>query len=146
MEESMNRTLIPTLFNDEAIAFRPVYAVLNELKSLAGQETRSALADVSVYEDEASFVVEAPVPGVKPEDIKVDLKEGVLYIQAERKEEKKEMKCHCKTTSRFSYSVALPQPVDEKGEIKAQTKEGILTVALPKTQAARPVKITVKHA
>lgn len=144
----MTKTMIPTLL-DETVAFRPVFTVFDELRNWAANPSRASCSNVSIFEDHKSLLIEAPVPGIKAEDIKVDLKEGVLYIQAEKREEKneekKEMKCHCKTSSRFAYSVLLPQPVDEAGDIKAQIKEGILTVTLPKVQEARPIKISVKN-
>lgn len=144
----MTKSLIPTLL-DESVAFRPVFTLFDELRNWTGNPVRATCSNVSIFEDSKCLLIEAPVPGVKAEDIKVDLKEGVLYIQAEKKEEKseerKEMKCHCKSSSRFAYSVLLPQPVDESGDIKAQIKDGILSVTLPKIQEARPIKISVKN-
>jgi HSP20 family protein len=131
----MTRTLIPSLLN---------HTIFDELQDLASFCGRGACADVGVFEDEDSILVEAPVPGLKPDEIRVNLKEGVLYIQGERKEEKKEGKAHRRWVAKYSYSVALPQPVDETGEIKAESRDGVLSVRLPKSRASKPVRIVVK--
>lgn len=136
----MTRAFIPSLFGDsERIVFRPF---LEDLKNWPAE--CSCKQEVGMYEDEEAIIVEAPLPGLKADEIKVDLKEGVLYIQGEKKEEKKEGKTHRKWSSKYSYSILLPQPVDESASIEAQTKDGVLTIRLPKSKAAKPVKITVK--
>ncbi len=136
----MTRALLPGLFENETFLFRPFF---NEIRNCATPCSRSECSEIGLYEDDDFVTVEAPVPGLKAEEIKVDLKEGVLYIQGEKKEEKKEGKIHQQWTSNYSYSILLPQPIDEKGKIEAETKDGILTIRLPKSRASKPIKISV---
>src|SRR2546423_15170289 len=77
--------------------------------------------DISIYEEKNNLVVEAPLPGLKSENIEVNLNNGVLWIKGDKKEETsdKDKKFYQKSQSTFSYRIALPEQVDEKQEPKA---------------------------
>lgn len=137
----MTRAFIPTMFQDEEITLRPFSSLLEEFKSCS---SKNGSYGVGIHEEEDAILVEAPLPGLKPDEIKVSLKEGILYIHGEKKEEKKEGKTHCRCNSKYAYSILLPQPVDETGEVSAETKDGILSLRLLKSKASRPLKIVVK--
>lgn len=101
---------------------------------------------LDVYEDKESFTVKAELPGMKKEDIEVSLHDGALTISGERKsEEKHEDSGVCRAErffGRFQRAVVLPAPV-AADKIRAQYKDGVLTVTLPKTEEAKPKKIDV---
>lgn len=99
--------------------------------------------DVGVYEDEAAMVIQAPLPGVKKENVKIALKDKVLTIQGTMEEEKRQ-KIHRKLSEQFEYQIGLPQFIDEQAAIEATLENGMLTVTLPKSRAAKPIQITVK--
>jgi HSP20 family protein len=101
---------------------------------------------LDVYEDSDNIVVKAELPGMKKEDIDVSLHDGALSISGERKrEEKYEGAETCREerfVGRFQRTITLPSPVDA-GKVKAQYKDGILSITLPKTEEAKPKHIEV---
>ncbi len=101
-------------------------------------------ADIS--ETEREFVVKAELPGVKRDDVHVSVAEGVITIKGERKYEKEDKNEKQHRTERFygsfERSFALPDNVDA-GAIKAESKDGVLTVRLPKTKVEKPKAIEV---
>lgn len=135
----MARAFIPTIFDTEELNLRPLSSLLEQWGSPFSRQS-----EVAIYEDDDAFYVDAPMPGVLPEEMKVSLKEGVLYISGEKKEKKESMKVHRRLSSKFFYQLSLPQPIDESGKVEAEAKNGILTVRLPKARAAKPLKIEVK--
>jgi len=101
---------------------------------------------LDVYEDKENFIVKAELPGMKKEDIDVSLHADSLSISGERKSETKEENAEvCRAErffGRFQRTVTLPAPV-AADRVKAQYKDGILTVTLPKTEEAKPKQIDV---
>jgi HSP20 family protein len=101
---------------------------------------------VDVFEDKDSLTVKAELPGMKKEDIEISLHDGCLNISGERKSESKHEGADLHRTERFfgrfQRTVSLPTPV-AVDKVKAQYKDGILTVSLPKTEEAKPKHIDV---
>jgi HSP20 family protein len=102
---------------------------------------------VDMYETDDVVVVEATVPGVKPEEIDVTVAANVLAIGGERKEEKKEERAFYihreRSYGRFHRSVTLPTEVDVD-KARAEFEHGILTLTLPKsaTTKSKSIKVT----
>ena len=91
---------------------------------------------VDVKEDDRSYTVRADIPGVKKEDIQVDVEGNMVSLRAEAKQEKEEKKGEKVIYSERSYgmvsrSFSLPAEVDSKGA-KAEYKDGVLNLTLPK--------------
>jgi HSP20 family protein len=101
---------------------------------------------LDVYEDKENFIVKAELPGMKKEDIDVSLHDGSLSISGERKSETKHEDAEVHRTERFfgrfQRTVTLPTSV-AADKVKAQYKDGVLTVTLPKTEEAKPKQIDV---
>ncbi len=101
---------------------------------------------LDVHEDKDSFVVRAELPGMKREEIDVSLHDGALSISGERQAVKKHEEAEVYRTERFFgkflRTVTLPAPVAAE-KVKAQYQNGVLTVTLPKTEAAKPKQIDV---
>ena len=101
---------------------------------------------LDVYEDKENFIVKAELPGMKNEDIDVSLHDGSLSISGERKSETKHEDAEVyraeRFFGRFQRTVTLPAPV-AADKVKAQYKDGVLTVTLPKTEEAKPKQIDV---
>ncbi|PYJ05767.1 MAG: heat-shock protein Hsp20 [Verrucomicrobia bacterium] len=101
---------------------------------------------LDVYEDKDNFVVKAELPGMKREEIEVSLQDGGLSISGERKSEEKYEEGEVYRAERFfgkfQRTVTLPTPV-AADKVKAQYKDGILTITLPKTEEAKPKQIDV---
>ena len=92
---------------------------------------------VNTREDDKAYHIEVDLPGVKKEDISVDISEGVLTISGERmfKQEIKD-KDYYKIESSFGKSersFRLPEDIDVEN-IKAESKDGVLEVELPKVK------------
>src|SRR6266404_3380272 len=104
---------------------------------------------IDLFEDKDNFILRAELPGMKKEDIELSLHDGSLSISGERKSEDKHQDAEIyraeRFFGRFQRTITLPAPVSAD-KIKAQYKDGILTVTLPKTEEAKPKHIEVKVA
>ena len=104
---------------------------------------------VDIQETDKEYTVKADLPDVKKEDVKVELMDGVLTIQGERKQEKEEKgkKFHRieRQYGQFVRRFALPNEVDA-AMIQAEFKDGVLNVRLPKSATAKPRSVEVKIA
>jgi HSP20 family protein len=104
---------------------------------------------VDIFEDGNDVVVKAEMPGMKKEDIEVNIADDVITISGEKKsEEKVEKKDYHRVERSFgSFTRTLHLPVETQSEnAKASFKDGILEVRIPKTEAAlqKTKKITVE--
>jgi HSP20 family protein len=101
---------------------------------------------IELIEQKDNVVVKAELPGMKKEDIEVTLHEGTLNIAGERKSEQKVEEGGVYRSERFfgrfQRGITLPAPV-AGDKVKAEYKDGILTVTLPKTEEAKPKQIDV---
>lgn len=93
---------------------------------------------VDIHEDNANTYVRAELPGVNRDDIKVEMVEGYLTIQATRKQSEGGRE----ESLAFSRSLSLPDGV-HGDQVKAAYENGVLTVTLPKREEARPRRVTV---
>lgn len=109
-----------------------------------GTEWRPA---ANITENDKEYTIRADLPEVKKDDIDVSVSNGVLSISGERKYEKtsENEKEHRRETfhGTFQRSFALPENVDVEA-IKADCKEGVLVVHLPKKAAKKPEAISIK--
>ena len=99
---------------------------------------------VDIEEQDGAYVVEAELPGVKREDVNIELVRNELSITGEVKEQKREgtLRRHMRRTGRFEYRVTLPDPVDAE-KIEARLDNGVLTVRVPKSERAERRKIEI---
>ncbi len=104
---------------------------------------------LDVSEDINQYAIEIDVPGVKKEDVKVTFDNGILTIQGERKSEteSKDKSYHRMERSygKFVRSINLGRDVDT-GHIKANYKEGVLAISVPKSERAKPKSIDIQVA
>lgn len=101
---------------------------------------------VDISEADDVVEVKAELPGMDPKDIDVSLDHGVLTIKGEKRFEDEEKKGDYHRIERsygsFARSFQLPHEVDEK-QIKAEYKDGVLSLRLPKAPSAKPKRITI---
>jgi len=113
-----------------------------------------AMADwapsVDISETDTAYLIKGEIPGVKKEDVKVTIEDGMLTIRGERKQEKEEKgkkfhRVECSYGS-FMRSFQVPDDADENN-IKAEFKDGMLNVTLAKSakamQKAKAINVTV---
>jgi HSP20 family protein len=101
---------------------------------------------VDIKEEDDRFLLVADIPGVDPKDIEVHMENGILSIKGERESEKKTEREGYKRIERehgvFYRRFTMPEGVNPEG-IEANSKNGVLTVTIPKQEAAQPRRITV---
>jgi HSP20 family protein len=101
---------------------------------------------VDVLESKDSYLIRAELPGMKREDIKVEVKDGALVLSGERKSEKPaegvEYRHVERVAAKFWRSFTLPETAKQDG-IEATYKEGILEIRVPKAEEAKPRQIEI---
>ncbi|HEY3452286.1 MAG TPA: Hsp20/alpha crystallin family protein [Myxococcales bacterium] len=104
------------------------------------------LPPVDVYEDQEALVLTTELPGVDPKDVDVRVEDGVLTLKGERKLEKEDKKENYLRVERsygsFTRSFTLPTTVDPE-KVKAEFKNGLLRLAIPKREESKPRSIKV---
>ena len=117
-----------------------------ELGSLFEDLGPSRAPAIDVVRDDGQLIVHADVPGFKPEEVKIEIADGVMTISGEREERKEENEKNYIRRERrygsFSRSIALPSGVDP-GAVKATTHEGVVDVTVPLPEEAKQDKVTI---
>jgi HSP20 family protein len=102
---------------------------------------------VDIYEHEGNIVLKAELPGIDSNDVDIRLENNVLTLRGERKvdHEVKQENYHRveRAYGSFSRSFTLPSIVDQE-KIKAEYKDGVLELTLPKREEAKPKQISIK--
>jgi HSP20 family protein len=103
----------------------------------------SPLADVEETDD--AYVVEVELPGVKREDVEIELLGNDLSITGEvpQRERTGTIRRQARRTGRFEYRVTLPDQVDAD-KVDAGLSDGVLTIRVPKAEQAQRRRIEVK--
>lgn len=101
---------------------------------------------VDVLESKDTYLIRAELPGMKREDIKVEVKDGTLVLSGERISEKPtegvEYRHVERVAAKFWRSFSLPETVKQDG-IEATYKDGILEIRVPKMEQAKPRQIEI---
>lgn len=107
---------------------------------VAAPAARELLPPVDIYEEDEDVVVKAELPGMKKEEIAIELTEDAVSLSGEKKrEEKVEHKGYCRierSYGSFARSYALPAPV-QTDKARARFQDGVLEVRIPKTEEAK---------
>ena len=102
---------------------------------------------LDVHETDDEYAVTVELPGARKEDITVEFNEGVLTVRGEKKSEREEKDEKRRFVERrygtFSRSFSLPPDADGD-RIEASFKDGVLTLTIPKTEAAKPRTVSIK--
>lgn len=116
-------------------------------RAVAGSEDAAWAPAANISETEAEYVIKAELPEVNKEDVKVTVDENVITISGERRKEAehKDEKVHRVESfyGHFSRSFRLPEDADVAA-IKAESRNGMLKVRVPKTPAPKPRTVEVQ--
>lgn len=128
--------------------FSEMEEAFNRLPSFGGgQSLKAFVPAMDVYETDKAVVVEAPLAGVNPDEVKVSVEKGVLTIQGEsKKEHEVEEKNYYRKEVRsgaFYRQVALPAPVMED-KVSAEFEDGMLRITCPKSSPTKAKTVDVK--
>lgn len=118
--------------------------VTSAFGSLLGEGTvESTLTHprVDLYEDKDNFHYRVELPGLKREDIQVEMGDGVLTVSGTRKSFKRDGAAE--QTASFTRSVSVPARVQDD-RIVAKYEDGVLTVTLPKAEEVKPKRIAIQ--
>ena len=131
------------------------WGLLNRLRRDLDQSLETATRDsswtpaVDIHEESKQFVVRADLPGVKPADIEITAEKGVLSLRGARNFEQQSDEGHYsrveRVSGKFARTFTLPENV-QTDAIKAQFKDGVLELTIPKSAKAEPRKIEVQAA
>ena len=130
----------------EADMFGPLSELTNRLEWLREKMEPSFYPPLHVWEDGGTLRIEAEIPGVKIEDIEVSFDNGELTLKGEKKFEAKEsapLYRRERSYGSFVRTLTLPWEV-VADQVSAELQDGILTITLPKSEAAKPRKVAVK--
>jgi HSP20 family protein len=111
------------------------------------RRSREFLPLMDVTETDAQYTITVELPGIKKEDVQVELREGMLMIRGEKKSEREEKKERSRYVERtfgsFSRSFTLPPDADPD-RVQAAFNDGVLTLTVPRTEESKPRQIAIK--
>jgi HSP20 family protein len=115
--------------------------------SLPSYDEREFSPASELIEQENQYLLSIDLPGMKKEDIKIEVADGTLVISGERKQEKRddENQVHRfeRTYGSFKRSFVLPNTISTD-KVEAKYEDGVLSLQLPKTEIAQARKIEIK--
>ena len=126
----------------------PLYRLFDSFfnSDVQGEETRAWVPPVDIQETADAFLFHAELPGMTKEDIRITLENSVLRLSGERKFEKDAKKENYhrveRTYGTFTRTFTLPTQVDPD-KVQATFENGILTIAVPKAEQAKPRRIEI---
>jgi HSP20 family protein len=138
--------------------FRDVLGLQNRMNSLFQDYSRgtgegdvvttaSFVPPVDVYEDEHKIVLKLEIPGMKQEDLDIQIENNTLTVRGDRKFEKEEKEENFHRIERrygsFFRSFALPNTVDAQ-KVEANYDAGVLKISLAKREESKPKQIKVQ--
>lgn len=135
--------------------FREMDDFFRQVSPLLGRSALRGLGErgnewaptANITETEKEYLIKAELPEVKKEDVNITLENGVITISGERKQEKEakdENEIRVESFyGTFTRSFVLPDNVDANG-VRAESKDGVLKIRIPKKEASKPKAITIQ--
>lgn len=106
------------------------------------QQPQERALGVNVREEDDAYVLTALVPGLKGEDLNIQVLENVVSIEGEYKVEEAEYLLSELPQGAFRRTLRMPTEIDAE-HVEAKIADGVLTLTLPKAESARPKKIQI---
>jgi HSP20 family protein len=106
------------------------------------EQPRQRSLGVNIREEDEAYILSALVPGLKAEDLNIQILEDVVSIEGEYKAQEAEFLLNELPSGSFRRTLRLPNEVDSE-KVEAKIADGVLTLTLPKAESARPKKIKI---
>jgi HSP20 family protein len=106
-------------------------------------ENRERTLGINVHEQDDAYVLSALVPGIKADELNIQVLEDVVRIEGEYKTEENQYLVRELPSGSFNRTLRLPVPLDAEN-VEADITDGMLTLRLPKAESARPKQIKIK--
>ena len=120
----------------------PYRRMYRRMAALNGGSSREHFLNVNVRDEEDTFVLSALVPGLKAEDLNIQVLEDVVRIEGEFQANEDGYLLRELPSGSFSRVLRMPAEIDAD-KVEAKIVDGVLTLLLPKAESARPKKIKI---
>jgi HSP20 family protein len=111
-------------------------------RAVQNRERSERSLGINIFEQEDAYILSALVPGLKAEDLNIQVLDDVLRIEGEYKAEENDYLVQELPTGSFTRTLRLPSSIDAE-KVEARIADGILTLTLPKAESARPKRINI---
>ena len=120
----------------------PYRRLSRRMAAMNGGSSREHLLNVNVRDEEDTFVLSALVPGLKADDLNIQVLEDVVRIEGEFQANEEDYLLRELPSGSFRRALRLPTEIDAD-KVEAKIVDGVLTLRLPKAESARPKKIKI---
>ena len=120
----------------------PYRRMPRRMAALNGGSSREHFLNVNVRDEEDTFVLSALVPGLKADDLNIQVLEDVVRIEGEFQLNDEEYLLRELPNGSFHRTLRMPTEIDAD-KVEAKITDGVLTLRLPKAESARPKKIKI---
>lgn len=131
----------------ELLSMEPLSPLLPEMLRGPERMLREYVPAFDVWETKDAYVFKADVPGFREQDIDINVTGNRLILSGKREAEQvsESDTCYCseRSSGMFTRTFTLPEDINAE-QTRANLKDGILTVSVPKTAEAQPKRITVQ--
>ena len=120
----------------------PYHRMSRRMAAMNGGSSREQLLNVNVRDEEDAFVLSALVPGLKAEDLNIQVLEDVVRIEGEFQANEEDYLLRELPNGSFRRVLRMPSEIDAN-KVEAKIADGVLTLRLPKAESALPKKIKI---
>ena len=120
----------------------PYRRMSRRMAAMNGGSSREHLLNVNVRDEEDTFVLSALVPGLKADDLNIQVLEDVVRIEGEFQSNDEEYLLRELPNGSFQRTLRMPTEIDSD-KVEAKIVDGVLTLRLPKAESALPKKIKI---
>ena len=120
----------------------PYRRMSRRMAAMNGGSSREHFLNVNVRDEEDTFVLSALVPGLKADDLNIQVIEDVVRIEGEFRANEEDYLLQELPSGSFHRALRMPSEIDAN-KVEARITDGVLTLRLPKAESARPKKIKI---
>ena len=120
----------------------PYHRMSRRMAAMNGGSSREHFLNVNVRDEEDTFVLSALVPGLKADDLNIQVLEDVVRIEGEFQANEEDYLLQELPSGSFHRALRMPSEIDTD-KVEAKITDGVLTLRLPKAESARPKKIKI---